>query len=330
MADERLHADKQPHAPAGAPLLDAAYGHDPVGLVMNIQSYSTKDGPGIRSTVFMVGCNLRCLWCSNPESMYPGKKVMYHANLCHRCGACAQHARPAGSITVAEDGCTIDRGNIENLFEIPDVCNFDAYELKGREMRASEVASKLLRDKAFYETSGGGVTFSGGECLMQADFVRAVAERLHAEGIKIALDTAGLWDYDRMRPVLDLADLVLYDIKAWDPEIHRRCTGQGNARILENARRLAVDGHELIVRLVVVPGYNDERGDVERRLDFISSLGGAVRQVDVLKYHKLGLGKYRDLGLEYPIPDVPEPTDQDVQWILDYGRELGLTMTVSG
>lgn len=323
MADATMRA--QPAACA-----DPARDDDPLGLVMNIQSYSTKDGPGIRSTVFMVGCNLRCLWCSNPESMYPGVKVMHHANLCRRCGACTLSARPAGSVTLGEAGIAIDRARCENLIELADGCSYDAYEIKGREMRASEVAAKLLRDKAFYETSGGGVTFSGGECLMQPEFVRAVAGRLNAEGVHVALDTAGLWDYERMRPVLDLADLLLLDIKAWNPAIHRRCTGQDNVRILENARRLAAEGRELIVRLVIVPGWNDDRTDVERRLDFISSLGGAVRQVDILKYHRLGLGKYRDLGLEYPLPDVCEPTDDDIRWILAYGRGLGLTMTVNG
>lgn len=299
------------------------------GLITNIQHYSTKDGPGVRTTVFMTGCNLRCKWCSNPESMYPDKKVMYHAAKCRRCGACARCAAD-GSITVAPDGCKIDREKCTNLFDLPDVCNYDAYEIKGSEMTPAELAKKLLRDEAFYKTSSGGVTFSGGECLLQYEFVLESMRLLKGHEIPIALDTAGLWDFEAVRPALELADLILYDIKAFDSGIHEACTGIGNEIILDNARRLAQMDKAMFLRLIVVPGMNDAESDLKQRLGFAASLGGAVKQVDLLKYHRLGLGKYRDLGLEYPIPEAPEATDSDVARTLEYGRSLGLKITVGG
>lgn len=303
---------------------------DPSGMVMEVQHYSTKDGPGIRTTAFLVGCNLRCLWCANPESMLSGEKVMHHGNLCRRCGACVAAAAPTGSVTLRADGIRIDRGACTNLDDLVDVCNYDAYERKGETMLASELARRLLRDEAFWFTSGGGVTFSGGECLLQPDFVAATSRILKDHGARVALDTAGLWDIERVDEALDLADLVLYDIKAFDSGIHRACTGAGNERILSNAQALAQREMPMIVRLVVVPGMNDQPDDLRKRIDFVASLGGCVRQVDILKYHRLGVGKYRDLGMDYPLPDTKEPTDEDVAWALDYCRGLGLKSTVGG
>lgn len=299
------------------------------GLIASIQHYSTKDGPGLRTTVFLIGCNLRCKWCSNPESMYPGKKVMYHAVKCQRCGACARYVAD-GSVVVTSDGCKIDRGKCTRLFELPDVCNYDAYEIKGSEMTPAELTKKLLRDEEFYKTSNGGVTFSGGECLLQHEFVLETSRLLKEHNVHIALETAGSWDFRTVRPALELADLMLYDIKAFDSRIHEACTGVSNEVILENARRLAKMGKAMFLRLIVVPGMNDAESDLKRRLEFAVSLGSTVKQVDLLKYHQLGLGKYRDLGLKYPIPEVPEAADSDVAWALDYGRSLGLKITVGG
>ena len=302
---------------------------EPSGLVMNLQHYSTKDGPGIRTTAFLVGCNLRCLWCSNPENMYPGAKVMRHDNLCQRCGACVATGSN-GSVWMADDGVHINRNRCDNIFDLPSVCNCSAYDVSGEVMTASELARRLLRDDAFYFTSGGGVTFSGGECLMQPEFVARTAEILHGHNVHVAFDTAGLWDIDRVSSAIEQADLVLYDIKAFDPGIHRACTGVGNALILRNAQTIAERGISMMVRMVVVPGINDDAGDLRARLDFVASLGSAVKQVDLLKYHKLGAGKYKSLDLPYPLPNVREATDDDLADALNYGSELGLKMTVGG
>ena len=231
------------------------------GFISSVQGYSVKDGPGIRSTVFCVGCNLRCKWCANPELMLPGKKTMRFM-----------------------------LGEREERQEV------------GYEITPAVLAEKLLRDKIFYEETGGGVTFSGGEAALQADFVRETAEILRANGVSSALDTAGDVPYSTLAEVAAPMEYVLYDVKTYAADMHKRCTGIGNGRILDNLRRLAAAGQKLIIRLVIVPDYNDDLSDVAERLKLIKSLGDAVRRVDVLPYHTLGVGKYKRLGLPYAIP----------------------------
>ncbi len=230
------------------------------GLVGSLQGYSTKDGPGIRTTVFCVDCNLRCKWCSNPELMLPGKKTM-HFTL----------------------------GGEERTQEV------------GEEWDSAQLAAWLARDRTFYEESGGGVTFSGGEAALQEDFVADTAERLLAMGISSALDTAGDVPWETLDLLSDRMEYVLYDVKAFDEEMHRRCTGRSNVRILANLEKLAAKGQRLIIRMVIVPGYNDDLIDVQKRMEFVKKLGDAVECVDILPYHNLGKGKYQRLGIPYPI-----------------------------
>jgi len=297
------------------------------GLVTSIQHYATKDGPGLRTTVFLTGCNLRCAWCANPESMAPGTKVMYHAERCRRCGRCV--ALSEGTIAMGPRGCVIDRTRCGIMDRLPEICDQQAYEAVGRTMTAKELAAKLLRDEDFYRTSGGGVTFSGGECLLQAGFVEEVIDLLKPHGINVALDTAGLWDYAAAAPVIAKADLMLYDVKSLDDEVHVRYTGVSNRPILENLRRLASAGTALVLRLIVVPSINDSRAELTGRIDLAVGLGRAVRQVDLLRYHDLARGKYKALGMDYPMEGL-RPQETDLQWALDYGRRQGLKMTIGG
>lgn len=270
------------------------------GLISTIQKYSTKDGPGIRSTVFCIGCNLRCKWCSNPELMEPGIKYMHFENRCIHCGACVSIASNQ-SIKFAEVGCEIDRARCTNMDECMDICPREAFEKVGYEITSEELVGKLLRDKVFYDQSAGGVTFSGGEPALQGDFVVEAANLLRQQGVHVALDTAGCLSWGELKPVMEAVDLVLYDIKAFDRDIHIACTGAGNEMILANAQNIAQMNKELIIRLVIVPGWNDQFTDIKKRLCFIKELGKGVIRVDILRYHALGAGKYRRLGLEYPI-----------------------------
>lgn len=300
-----------------------------MGLVSKIQRYATKDGPGLRTTVFLIGCNLSCLWCANPELITSDRKVLHYKDSCRQCGNCVQHA-VNHSIVLDDDSIKIDRAACNNLEQMVDCCPHDAFEKIGQTISAAELTERVSRDRQFFADSGGGVTFSGGEPGLQSNFVLEAASRLQSERIHVALDTAGHLPAAVIQQLLDPIDLFLYDIKALDPVLHIKCTGTENHQILENARTITAAGKPMIVRMVLVPGWNDDWQDIMDRLDFIQSLGPAVQQVDILKYHKLGAGKYRALGLEYPLPAVPECSDAFAQTVLNQALERNLNATISG
>ena len=296
------------------------------GFISKIQRYSTKDGPGIRTTVFAVGCNLSCKWCSNPELIGAGPKILYHAELCRHCGACA--ALSGGAIKLGEGGCIIDRDKCTNFNECAAACFYDAYERIGINMSAEDLAAKLLRDEAFYFSSGGGVTYSGGEPALEAAFFLELSGLLKAKSVHIALDTAGTVAWEILGPLVDAVDLVLYDIKAFDSGLHKKLTGEGNCLILENARKIADMKKPMHVRMILVPGVNDSKEEIENRLAFIRELGAA--RLDILKYHRLGEGKYLALGLEDPMAGTPEATDEDADRVLQKALSMGLIAAIGG
>lgn len=299
------------------------------GLISKVQRYSTKDGPGIRSTVFMMGCNLVCQWCANPELITPNTKVLYHQEKCQCCGLCVQKASN-GSIRIEEGSCHIDREACTNLNEMVDICPYDAYELLGERITANELSNRLFRDRDFYTMSNGGVTFSGGEAALQAEFVIKVTKELKKKGVHVCLDTAGAIPWERLKKLVQEVDMVLYDIKAYDAMIHMHCTSKTNTTILNNAKKISELNIPMIIRFVIVPGYNDQWEDIKNRIDFISSLGKAVKQVDILPYHNLGVGKYYTLGVNYPIKKEIDCDPLLIQKVKEYICESGLKVTVGG
>ncbi len=299
------------------------------GFISKIQKYSTKDGPGLRSTVFFVGCNLKCLWCANPELIEQGKKILYHKELCVKCGKCVSIAHQ-NSIQLTKQGCIIDRTSCANLQECAENCYYDAYETIGYELTPEELFSKLIRDNDFYIQSGGGVTFSGGEAALQSDFLIEVSKLLKKEKIHIALDTAGLISSEKLQNLLPFIDLVLYDIKAIDNDIHRKCTFVDNSQILKNAQLIAKANVDMNIRLVVVPGYNDNKDDFLKRIEFINGLGQPVKQVDILKYHKLAEGKYIQLGIESKLKHVAEPSDDFMIDYVQMAKTLNVPVSIGG
>jgi pyruvate formate lyase activating enzyme len=298
------------------------------GFISKVQRYSTKDGPGIRSTVFFKGCNLRCLWCANPE-LIDGScpALLYHREKCVRCGSCA--AVSGGSVRMGPEGCEIDRKRCTDEEACADACSRDAWELLGTRVTAPELAETLLRDADFYRQSGGGVTFSGGEPALQADFVAETAALLKDRGIHTALDTAGSVPWETLEKAAEKTDLVLYDIKAYDESVHRRCTGFSNTLILENIRRLAEGGKRLCVRLVLAPRYNDG-ADLEARLGFVKSLGAAVLKTDILPLHRLAAGKYRALDIPDPLEGVPECPAEALREAAETAGKMGLPIRLGG
>ena len=296
------------------------------GFISQIQRYSTKYGPGARSTVFAVGCPLNCLWCATPELIGDCAKFLYHPRRCVACGSCVAQSGSAASLS----GDDLETGlNETDLEESPVVCYYDAYEKVGESISDAELAETLLRDKVFYDQSGGGVTFSGGDPVMQSEFFFEVAMRLKRAEVHVALDTAGYFPWEKLAPLVSVSDLILFDIKLLSRVMHRRYTGVDNQLILENALKIADLGKPMIVRMIMVPGVNDGENEIRGRLSFAKSLGSLV-QLDILKYHKLGAGKYASLGMIELMDGTAECSDELAVRVLDLAQKMGINATIDG
>lgn len=260
-------------------------------MLFDIQRGSYVDGPGIRTTVFFKGCNLDCKWCHNPESKSADRQMLFYSDKCTGCGKCVSVCPNKGKKCELCGKCAL-------------FCPRDARKLCGREYGIEEVMRELLRDKCFYENSGGGVTFSGGECMLQIDFLSEILRECKTEGIHTAVDTAGNVPFSYFERILPFTDLFLYDIKAFSAEKHKEGTGTDNARILENAKRLSGKS-KILFRIPVIGGFNDEETEMQKIADFLKDI--YYEKVELLPYHALGEHKYRALGVNVEVFSVPSP-----------------------
>jgi len=274
--------------------------------IFNIQHFSTEDGPGVRTTVFLQGCPLKCLWCANPESQKAERQLAHRAPICVKCGCCIKSC-PNGALSVKNGEISIDREKCVSCGTCVEACPSHAMFFYGEERTLDSVFSEIMRDKGYYETSGGGITCSGGEAMLQADFVGELFRRCKAEGIHTALDTCGQFPSSNIEKVLPFTDLVLYDIKHMDSKKHLEYTGFGNELILENLRLIHKYPAKIFIRIPVIPGYNDSEDALTAAADHIKDLDPALH-VDLLPYHKFGLGKYKMLGMPYELNGVSSPT----------------------
>jgi len=280
------------------------------GLVFNIQRYSIQDGPGIRTTVFLKGCPLRCKWCSNPESQNPHREIAHRDSLCNQCGSCIA-ACPVHAISLGEKSVIIDRTLCTDCGKCVEVCVPGALKIFGEEMTAAQVFKEVMKDVEFYRESGGGVTVSGGEPLFQPDFVAALFELCQQQGIHTCIETCGLASLEALEKVLKYTSLVLFDIKLVDSDKHKEWTGQPNEKIIRNLGIVIKKSVPVIIRVPLIPGVNDTREELEK----IAALAGSlkVRRVDLLPYHKFGMGKYAQLDREYSLEDFNTQTDDEVK-----------------
>ena len=278
------------------------------GTVFNIQRYSIDDGPGIRTTVFMKGCPLACVWCSNPESQNRAPELMHRESLCKQCFRCVA-ACPLGVISVGPDGVVIDRDLCDACGACVEACPHGAMQITGKNMSADEVFDAVKRDADFYRDSGGGVTVSGGEVLLQADFARAILERCKEAGFHTCVDTSGEGSTEGLRRLIPYVDLFYFDIKHLDPRIHSSETGISNESILRNFSVVATSGVPVSVRVPVVPGFNDTVDAIADIADFVASHvpGGTVH---LLPYHRYGQQKYAMLGLDYELEAADTPSQE--------------------
>ncbi len=266
------------------------------GMVFDIQRFSIHDGPGIRTTVFMKGCPLRCGWCHNPESMSPKPALSFQPERCIGCGQCFRKCE-RGAHRMVDERHVLDRGICRACGECATECYAKALEMVGREMSVGEVLDEVLRDLPFYETSGGGLTLSGGEPLMQIAFAEALLRSAKEAGLHTCVDTSGSGDYGLFERVRPHVDLFLFDYKETDPERHREYTGVTNERILANLRALHDSGAAIRLRCPLVGGLNDRPDHLEGIARLASELPG-LEAVEILPYHRLGEGKLARMGLE--------------------------------
>ncbi len=305
-------------APEGASSI-----RDAQGIVFNIQRYSIQDGPGIRTTVFLKGCPLRCAWCSNPESQYFEPEIAHRDSLCTKCSRCID-ACQEGAILVELGGISIDRRLCTNCGKCIEVCTPQALKIIGEKMSAGEVFEKIKKDSEFYRNSGGGVTVSGGEPLSQPDFVAALFMLCQDEGIETCIDTSGYASSDVLRKVLPYTSLVLFDIKLSNATAHRRWTMKSNEKILKNLEMTIASGTPLIMRVPTIPGVNDSDEELKNIARIAVQSLREPRKVNLLPFHKFGFGKYRMLDRECQLSESTALNNADVQKIKQFFESCGL------
>ena len=298
------------------------------GIVFDIKKFSIHDGPGIRTTVFFKGCPLRCWWCHNPEGLTPEPELMIRANRCIKCDACLDVC-PHGAISRDGDAVLTDATKCVRCGACVEACYAEARQIVGREVTVAQVAAEIERDVPFYDESGGGVTFSGGEPLLQWDFLLELLRACKARGIHTAVDTCGFAPWEVLDSVRGYVDLFLYDLKLMDDARHRKFTGVSNALILSNLQALSQRGHDIVVRMPLIPGINDDEENIRQAGAFAVELPHLIR-IDVLPYHSLGDEKYGRLNKPYGLSETRPPAEDHVAETVQILEGFGLQAGVGG
>lgn len=285
--------------------------------IVSVKRFAVHDGDGIRTTVFFKGCPLACKWCHNPECISCGVQVGFYEHKCVFCGKCAEVCPNGCNKIENRDGKpfrVFDRNRCTGCGKCAVVCPEKAIELYGKTVDTAALAAELIKDKPFFDSSGGGVTVSGGEPLMQADAAADLLKRIKAVGVSTAVDTCGAVAREAIEKVLPYTDAFLYDVKAIDPKVHKNCTGRGNALILDNLRFLGKVGAPVEIRVPYVPKYND--GEIDGIVKFIAEIK-SVRALRILSYHDYAKSKYAALGLNYGAESAVVPDKTEFGAIVD-------------
>jgi len=297
------------------------------GIVTNIQRFSTEDGPGIRTTVFLKGCPLRCLWCQNIESVEATPRVVWYAVKCIADKSCIQ-ACPEDALELTASGMKIDRNKCTACGKCETACPTNAIRLLGRAWPSDALVEELLKDRVFFETSGGGVTFSGGEPTSQAEFVVELASRLKKEGVHVAIETSGYCGKKVMERIISSVDLVLYDLKVMNPDKHLEFTGVRLDKVLANARLLASKTVPFWVRTPVIPQHTDSEENVRAIARYVYKNMPRVERYELLAFNSLCVDKYTLLGLDYPLRGLEPISRETMEHLAHVAAEEGLTNVV--
>lgn len=277
---------------------------DTIGNVFDIQRYSIHDGPGIRTTVFLKGCPLRCKWCANPESWSASPQLFFSEARCIKCGACSAFE----GITMTDNGPLIQREKCQDIVSIAEVCPSGALSVKGKNMTVAEVFHEIEKDIPFYERSGGGITASGGEPLLQSEFVKQLFQCCKERKLHTIIETSGSVPWENLESVIPYTDQFFYDIKLASSDLHEKYVGCDNSGIISNLKALVNAGAEVCVRVPVVPTVNDNKEELKEIAQILKSSG--VSNYELLSFHQYGKGKYSSCGIEYELGDL-EPLSAD-------------------
>ncbi len=315
-----------------------AEGTGPQALVTNIQRYSINDGPGIRTTVFLKGCRLNCAWCHNPECIDFGPEIYWKQSLCTQCGRCfsvCERGAVQPPICLEAEGGNahyhkIDHSRCDLCMACVEACIYGALARVGESRSVEEILDEVERDMPFYLNSGGGMTVTGGEPTAFPEFTLALLKGARERGIHTCLDTSGFCEWEVLDALRPYVDIFLYDIKCMSGKQHLLRTGVSNSPILANLTRLAEAGESIIVRIPVIPGFNDSVEHMEKAAEFLAGLGPSLIQVDLLPFHNWCQDKYRWLGREWPYRDVESLAVSEVDDLLDVMEEKGIVVTIGG
>jgi len=298
------------------------------GIIFDIKHYAIHDGPGIRTTVFLKGCPLACRWCHNPEGIDPAPFWVYQPERCIRCGACVENC-PQQALRLTPQGVVPSGLPCRKCFVCTQICPAEARQQIGRRVTAAEMLSEIQKDIPFYDTSGGGVTFSGGEPLMQHEFLLELLKLCGSEHIHRAVDTTGFADPDVLTAVAAHTDLFLYDLKMMDAAKHEKYTGVSNRLILDNLKQLANLKTALIIRIPLIPGVNDDDDNLDRTGAFLHALQG-IKKVDVLPYHAFQKSKYIRFGINHRGDSITPPSAEMLSRARERLESFGLEVRIGG
>ncbi|MCX6305034.1 MAG: glycyl-radical enzyme activating protein [Bacteroidetes bacterium] len=299
------------------------------GLVFDIKRYAINDGPGIRVVVFFKGCNLHCAWCHNPEGISAGVEKMYSPAKCIKCGTCVA-ACPVMAISMHAEGIRTDRDLCTLCARCADVCPTKAIEMSGKSMPVSEIIEIIEKERPFFDQSGGGVTFSGGEPLVHSKMLIELLDACGERGIHRAVDTAGHINSATLMEVARRTDLFLYDLKMMDPILHEKWTGVTNDLVLRNLRMLCEAGSPVIIRIPLIAEVNDAPENIRQTAEFIASLAGEPKEVHLIPYHAIAQHKYAKLGKNEAFVRLEEPGRKSLERIAGFFAEYGITARVGG
>jgi len=298
--------------------------------IFDIQKFNVHDGPGLRTLIFMKGCLLACAWCSNPESQALAPELLFYEEKCIRSNRCLEVC-PNHAISQKGNKLVLDKSLCNLCGECVEACYAGAWQMSGKVVDEDYLLKEIEKDAPFYKSSGGGVTFSGGEPLLHADFIKSVASKCQIEGVSVAIETCGYAPWKNLEKVLDHVDLIMFDIKHMDPKIHKKLCGCSNLSILRNLRNLSQRKDvEVIVRFPVIPGLNDSEDNVNNTARFVASLNGNIKRVEILPYHNYGENKYKRLGKRYLLKGLALPSDEHMQAIKNIVEGYGLNVQVGG